>query len=216
MTSTPALLARGPWDADRVRATWREDQFAPEPRLERMADQAVEALRERGSPAHDGIAGRLTGWSEDGGGLSMELQPARWALRLLDGDASGSMTALCVVRDADGRWLAGRRAAWLSTWAGRWALGAGGAVDLGESPVHTLSRELHEEWQLAPDALSVEALISLPSGLAMLVGMATVPAGSEPVADDENDEFAWWPADVGDWPDEADERLRRMARFLTD
>jgi 8-oxo-dGTP diphosphatase len=197
-----------------VEASWRKERYEPEPWLEHMADQAVEALRERGSPAHDGTAGRLADWSEDGGRLSMELQPARWALRLLDGHAAHSMTALCVVRDSDGRWLAGRRAAWLSTWAGRWALGAGGAVDLGESPVRTLTRELDEEWRLAPDALSVEALLSLPSGLAMLVGMATVPADSEPVADDEHDEFAWWPADVGAWPADADHRLCRMARFL--
>ena len=32
---------------------------------------------------------------------------------------------MCVVRDEHGRWLAGRRAAWLATWANKWALGAG-------------------------------------------------------------------------------------------
>jgi 8-oxo-dGTP diphosphatase len=213
MPPSPALLARGPWPADRVQAAWREDRYEPPPEIERLADQAVEELRARGSPAHDGVAGRLADWSKDGGHLWLELQPARWALRLLD-DAAHSMTALCVVRDADGRWLAGRRAAWLSTWAGRWALGAGGAVDLGESPVDTLTRELDEEWRLAPDTLAVEALITLPSGLAMLVGLATVPADSQPVADEEHDEFAWWPADVERWPPEADERLRRMAAFL--
>jgi ADP-ribose pyrophosphatase YjhB (NUDIX family) len=214
MPASPALLARGPWTADQVQAAWREDRYEPPPEIERMADGAVAALRERGSPTHDGVAGRLADWRKEGGGLSMELQPARWALRLLEGHAAHSMTALCVVRDADGRWLAGRRAAWLSTWAGKWALGAAGAVDLGESPVHTLTRELAEEWQLTPEALSVEALISLPTGLAMLVGMARVPAGSEPVADDEHDEFAWWPAEADAWPSEADERLRGMAEFL--
>ena len=84
------------------------------------------------------------------GGLWMELQPARWALRLVDGEACDSLTALCVVRREDGWWLAGRRAAWLATWAERWALGAGGAVEVGESPVETLFRELDEEWQLRP------------------------------------------------------------------
>ena len=57
----------------------------------------------------------------------------RWALRLLD-DASGALSVLCVVRDHEGRWLAGRRAEWVATWAGVWALGAGGAVDAGEDP----------------------------------------------------------------------------------
>ena len=103
----------------------------------------------------------MVGFEADGERLRFELQPARWALRLLD-DASDSLTALCVVRSEDGRWLAGRRAEWVSTWPNRWALGAGGAVDLGESPAHTLTRELQEEWQLEPDDLSVEALLALP------------------------------------------------------
>jgi ADP-ribose pyrophosphatase YjhB (NUDIX family) len=121
---------------------------------------------------------------------------------------------MCVVRDEDGRWLAGRRASWLATWANRWALGAGGAVEVGEDPAETLSRELHEEWQLTPSELSVEALVALPSGLVALVGLATVAAGAEPVPDAEHDEFAWWPADVERWPDEADPGLRRMASLL--
>src|SRR4051794_10785102 len=213
MPHAPALLARGPWAPDQVQATWRDDRYEPAPAADRLADEAVQALRDRGSPAHDGVAGPLADWGNQEDLLSLELQPARWAVRLLE-DAAHSMTALCVVRDSSGRWLAGRRAAWLSTWAGRWALGAGGAVDLGESPVQTLTRELDEEWQLAPEALSVEALISLPTGLAMLVGLATVPAGAEPVADEEHDEYAWWPAELDEWPPEADERLRRMAGFL--
>src|SRR5436190_13299698 len=113
-----------------------------------LADEKVEELRRRGSPCHDGLAGRLAGYESSPERLRLELQPSRWSLRLLDGDASDSLTALCVVRRADGRWLAGRRAAWLATWARRWALGAGGAVDLGESPTRTLTRELEEEWQL--------------------------------------------------------------------
>jgi hypothetical protein len=214
VTRPPAILARGPWAPERVHATWLEDHWEPPREADRLADEAVKALRDRGSPAHDGVAGRLASWSDEGDGLSLELQPARWALRLLEEHAADSMTSLCVVRDGDGRWLAGRRAEWLSTWAGRWALGAGGAVDLGESPVHTLTRELDEEWQLAPDELRVEGLILLSTGLAMLVGLATVPGGCQPVPDAEHDEFAWWPADVDQWPPEADERLRRMALFL--
>jgi hypothetical protein len=48
----------------------------------------------------------------------------------------------------------------------------------------------------------------------MLVGLATVPDGCEPVPDDEHDEWAWWPADIGSWPAEADERLKLMAALL--
>jgi ADP-ribose pyrophosphatase YjhB (NUDIX family) len=135
-------------------------------------------------------------------------------VRLVDGDASDALTALCVVRSADGRWLAGRRASWLASWSDRWALGAGGSVDLGESPVTTLSRELREEWQLEPERLRVEMLIRVPSGMTMLVGLATVAAGAEAVPDDEHDEFAWWPRDVSSWPAEADPRLRLMGNML--
>jgi 8-oxo-dGTP diphosphatase len=102
----------------------------------------------------------------------------------------------------------------VSTWAGRWALGAGGAVDVGESPADTLSRELHEEWRLEPERLSVEALVGLPDGMAMLVGLATVADACDPVPDHEHDKWAWWPADVEHWPAEADPRLRLMARLL--
>jgi len=210
----PELLARGPWRPEEVSARWREDAYEPPGDLSERADAEVAALRLRGSPTHDGMSARLAAFEQREAGLEVELQPARWALRLVEGRASDSMTGLCVVRAEDGRWLAGRRAAWLSTWAGQWALGAGGAVDLGESPAETLPRELAEEWQLKPVTLSVEALLRLPNGLTMLVGLATVPSDSEPVPDEEHDEFAWWPADPSAWPGEADERLRRMATFL--
>jgi 8-oxo-dGTP diphosphatase len=214
VTSRPGILARGPWRADQVEARWLDDAYQPPEEIQRKADAAVDGLRERGSPAHDGLATRLAGWREDGGRLVLELQPSRWALRLVEDDACGSLTALCVVRAEDGRWLAGRRADWVSSWAGRWALGAGGAVDVGESPTETLCRELHEEWRLQPERLTVEALVELPDGLAMLVGLATVRDGCDPVPDDEHDEWAWWPADVERWPAEADPRLRLMARLL--
>jgi 8-oxo-dGTP diphosphatase len=208
------LLAVGPWRPEQVEARWREDAYEPPAEIMQQADAAVDELRERGSPAHDGMATRLAGWREEGGRLQLELQPVRWALRLLEGGASDSLTALCVVRSGDGRWLAGRRAGWVSAWANRWALGAGGAVDLGESPARTLSRELAEEWSLEPERLSVEALVALPNGMAMLVGLAVVPERAQPVPDAEHDDWAWWPADVGEWPPEADERLRVMARML--
>jgi ADP-ribose pyrophosphatase YjhB (NUDIX family) len=171
-------------------------------------------LKRRDSPSHDGLAARLAGWRSSGDGLDLDLQPIRWALRLVDHAETRSLTALCVVRSEDGRWLAGRRAAWLASWAGRWALGAGGAVEVGENPAETLTRELEEEWQLVPAQVSVEALAVMPSGLAALVGLATVPAGAEAIPDAEHDELAWWPADVEAWPPEADERLRTLARTL--
>jgi 8-oxo-dGTP diphosphatase len=208
------MLARGPWTPDQVAVRWRDDAYEPPTHVARRADDAVRGLRDRGSPAHDGMATRLAAWRADGGRLELELQPARWALRLVEDDAADSLTALCVVRAEDGRWLAGRRASWVSTWANRWALGAGGAVDLGESPADTLLRELREEWRLVPERLSVEALVALPGGVAMVVGLATVPDGCRPVPDAEHEEWAWWPADVERWPSEAHERLKVMARLI--
>ncbi len=213
MTTRPGLLARGPWRPDQIEAVWRDEAFEVPAEVDRLADVEVEGLRERGSPAHDGMATRLAAYDAGDDRLRLELQPVRWALRLLD-DASDSLTALCVVRSEDGRWLAGRRAAWVSSWANRWALGAGGAVDLGESPAETLTRELQEEWRLVPGELSVEALVALPNGMNMLVGLATVADRCEPVPDEEHDEWAWWPADIDRWPAEADERLKLMAALL--
>ncbi len=107
------------------------------------------------------------------------MQPLRWALRLVDGDASATISALCVVRDSEGRWLAGRRADWLASWAGRWALGAGGAVDEGESPFTTLTRELQEEWSVTAERVRGEALVRLPHNLIMFIGQAWLAAGAD-------------------------------------
>lgn len=194
---------------------WSDERYAPSPESTAAADAAVAALAERGSPSHDGWAARLVGHEPAaGGGLVMHLQPARWSLRLLEDDAARSIAALCAVRDAEGRWLAGRRAAWLASWPGRWALGAGGAVDVGESPFETLVRELGEEWSVTAERIRAEALVQLPQRMVMFVGQAWLPPGAVVTPDHEHDAFAWWPADVGDWPDEADEPLRRMAAML--
>src|SRR3954469_15552914 len=214
MAEEPELLAVGPWRPDQVETSWRDDPWQPPAELERRADEKIGKLRERGSPAHDGLAARLSGYGGGADRLALELQPVRWALRLIDAREARSLTALCVVRSEDGHWLAGRRASWLATWANRWALGAGGAVEVGEDPALTLTRELEEEWQLGPDELTVEALAALPTGLIAIVGLATVADDVQPVPDAEHDEFAWWPADVTRWPDDADDRLRRMAMVL--
>jgi 8-oxo-dGTP diphosphatase len=210
----PGILARGPWNTDQVASRWREEEYEPPSARSEAADAAIAALGDRGSPTHDGLAARLAGYDADERRLELELQPMRWSLRLVREDASASLAALCVTRDADGRWLAGRRAPWVASWAGRWALGAGGAVEVGEDPVETLGRELEEEWSVTPERLSVEALVSLPNRLAMLIGLAWLPAGAEVTPDAEHDEHAWWPADPDAWPEDADPALRRMVSIL--
>ena len=213
----PEILARGPWEREHVAATWSDEHFEPSPAHTEAADAAIRSLQDRGSPSHDGIAARLVDYRADGDTIAIDLQPMRWALRLVDGDASDSVAALCVTRAADGRWLAGRRASWVASWAGRWALGAGGAVDLGENPADTLVRELHEEWSVSPERVRGEALVRLPHGLVMFVGQAWLAEGVDAAVspDHEHDEFAWWPSAIDDWPAEAGEAVRGMARWLS-
>ncbi len=207
------VLARGPWAPTEVSVRWSEQPFEPDESISAAADAALVELGERGSPTHDGLGARVAGYEHGSDGLVLDMQPVRWALRLA-GDAVDSISSLCVVRDADGRWLAGRRAPWVASWAGRWALGAGGAVEVGENPAETLTRELEEEWSVAPERLSAEALIRLPTGLLLFVGLAHLPTGAEVTIDPEHDTHAWWPPDIADWPDEADAPLRLMATML--
>jgi 8-oxo-dGTP diphosphatase len=218
MTDPPEILARGPWPLERVTARWLPEQYEPSPEHTAAADDAIKGLQERGSPSHDGVAARLVDYRVEQDGIAIELQPLRWALRLVPEDASQSVAGLCVTRSADGRWLAGRRAPWVASWAGRWALGAGGAVDFGESPADTLVRELSEEWAVVPERVRGEALIRLPQQLIMFVGQAWIAEGEEQnvTPDHEHDAFAWWPREIDDWPPEAGEALPRMARWLSE
>jgi len=207
------ILARGPWSPGAVTTSWRDDAYQAPAAVDAAADATLAKLAERDSPTHDGLAARMHELTVGHQGIDLICQPMRWSLRLLD-DAADSLSALCVVRDGDGRWLAGRRAAWVASWPGRWALGAGGSVEVGENPAETLPRELHEEWGLTPDPLTVEALVRVPSGMVLLVGLALVPARSEVVMDPEHDAYEWWPPDPDEWPEHADVPLRLMARLL--
>src|SRR5271169_5788793 len=87
----PEILARGPWALEQVKTVWRQQQFEPPTAHTVAADAAIRDLRERGSPSHDGMAARLVDYRHDQDGIAIELQPLRWALRLVAGDASHSM-----------------------------------------------------------------------------------------------------------------------------
>jgi 8-oxo-dGTP diphosphatase len=216
MADAPALLARGPWALDQIEATWSDDAYAAPEQLVQQADDAIQQLKDRGSPAHDGVGARLAKFeaNPDTGTLRLDLQPIRWALRLVQHDASASVSALCVIRSHEGEWLAGRRAQWLASWPGRWALGAGGAVDPQENPADTLLRETQEEWAVTPQRVQAEALVRLPTGMIMFVGQAWLAEGAQVTRDEEHDAHAWWPENPDDWPHEADEPLRRVAHLL--
>jgi len=210
------VLARGPWVPDQVSVAWRADPFEPPEEATDAADVALDALRRRGSPSYDGLAARLVDFDPTPGRLALELQPARWALRLIPAGGAQSLSIICVVRAADGRWLAGRRADWVATWAGRWALGAGGSVEVDENPADTMRRELLEEWSVEPERLQIEALLQLPSEVVHLVGQAWLADGATVTPDHEHDEFAWWPTDLASWPAEAEDPVRRLAELVSD
>jgi ADP-ribose pyrophosphatase YjhB (NUDIX family) len=89
-------------------------------------------------------------------------------------------------------------------------------VDLGENPADTLVRELREEWSVSPERVRGEALVRLPHRLVMFVGQAWLAEGAEVTPDHEHDEYAWWPSEIDEWPREAEEGLRRMARWLSE
>lgn len=214
MAFAPGILARGPWRPEDVRCDWAEQQYDPPREAALAADRAIAALAARGSPSHDGMGTRLVSFTATETELRLELQPTRWALRLSPTDASQSLAAMCVVRADDGSWLAGRRAPWVASWPGRWALGAGGSVDAGESPVLTLTRELEEEWSARAERLSVELLECLPQRLVMLVGVAWLARGSRVSPDHEHDAYAWWPPDPTRWPAEADGPVREIGVML--
>jgi 8-oxo-dGTP diphosphatase len=216
MSLATGILARGPWRPSEIEVSWRDEPFTPDQATIDAADVALAQLRDRGSPSHDGLAGRLRDFEVVDGRLRLECEPVRWALRLLPGDAVQSLSALCVVRSADGRWLAGRRAEWLATWSQRWALGAAGSVEVGENPADTLVRELHEEWSVSPERMTVEALVKHSTGITMLIGQAWLPEGATVTPDAEHDDYAWWPADVTRWPEQADAPLRLTAELLRD
>ena len=161
-------------------AAGRDEHFEPSPAATAAADAAVAALAERGSPSHDGLGARLVGPRASARTARLDDRPA--ARALVAAARRGRRVGLGrrAVRRARQRRAAGspgRRAAWLASWPGRWALGAGGAVDVGENPVDTLVRELREEWAVAPERVQAEALVLLPHEMVMFVGQAWLPAG---------------------------------------
>jgi 8-oxo-dGTP pyrophosphatase MutT (NUDIX family) len=213
MELSPGILARGRWLPEQVEASWSEEPYEPPVAATREADEAIAQLARRGSPSHDGMSTRLAGLRVAQDELHLELQPIRWALRLTS-DALGSLAAMCAVRSADGRWLAGHRAEWLASWPGRWALGAGGSVDPGEHPVQTLRRELAEEWSVTPASLSVEALVCSEQNVVLFLGLAWLAPGATVTPEDEHSDYAWWPPDPQSWPPEADGAVRTMGLLL--
>jgi len=57
--------------------------------------------------------------------------------------------------------------------------------------------------------------VQLESEVVLLVGLAWLAHGATVRPDHEHDDHAWWPAEIGRWPAEADEPLRRVATLIS-
>ena len=169
----------------------------------RTAARPATTASPRGSPAS----------SADDGGLELELQPMRWALRLVATTPAASLAALCV-----------RATPTAAGWPGAARRGSRPGPAAGRSAPAARSRSARtrprrsrasctRSGRSRPSALAVEALVALPNRLVMLVGQAWLARGRRGRRrDHEHDEHAWWPRRLDAWPEEADPALRRMAR----
>ena len=65
------------------------------------------------------------------------------------------------------------------------------------------------------EQLTVEALITTPNDMALLVGQAWLPPGAEVRHDDEHVAHQWWAADPAQWPHPVPPELRLVGELLT-
>ena len=221
MISARSRYGRG--ECPRYRC-WRADpgsrpgprRWRPEPSSRAAAtaaaDEALDGLRDRGSPSHDGLAARLRGFEVDDGRLGSSCSRRGGRCGCSPDNAAAEPVSLCIVRAADGRWLAGRRAAWLASWAGRWALGAGGSVEVDENPADTMPASSRRSGRSRPSGCRSRRWSGCRAGSCLLVGQAWLPEGAEVTPDAEHDDFAWWPADRRQLAAEADAPLRGWPR----
>ena len=64
-------------------------------------------------------------------------------------------------------------------------------------------RTISTEWVTLTDGCRLAARIWLPED-------------ADVTPDHEHDRYAWWPSEIDEWPPEAEESLRRMARWLSE
>ena len=191
--------ARGPWAPEEVVARWRDEHFEP-PRRARRRPPTRRSRRcaSAGRRATTASPRASSATASDDGRLELELQPLRWALRLVAGRRAG--VGLRALRHARARRaLARGPARGVAVASGR---GAGRSAPAARStsararPRRSRASSC-EEWSVEPERLTVEALVRLPHGMVMVVG-ARLAGRRAPrsTPDDEHDAYAWWPADV--------------------
>ena len=173
--ATRGIVARGPWQPEQVRVTWLHDAYEPPAEVDRLADSAVDALRERGSPCHDGLSTRLASFAEVDGGLVAGA--AAVALGAAPGGGRRLGEPHRALRGAyRGRALARRAPRRVGVHLGG-PLGArarAGRWTSARARPRRCRASCARSGSSRPQSLSVEALVGLPNGMAMVVGLATV------------------------------------------
>ena len=166
-------------------------------------------------PATTASARGSSAIATEGGALHVELQPLRWALRLVEGDASA--VDLRALRHRATARAAGSPAAAPRGWppgpgAGRSAPAARSTRARARS---TRSRASSTRSGRSPPSASGRgARAAARTTSSCSSARPGCPRAPSVTPDHEHDAHAWWPADIDAWPDEADEPLRRMARLL--
>ena len=211
----PALLARGPWSPDEVEARWLDEAYEPPDEKVAAADEAISALRERGSPSHDGVAARLVSHREEDGRLIIELQPARWALRLVEGDASD--TRRRAVRHPRRRRALARRPARAMAELVAGPLGARRRRRGRRRRVagrHARARAARGVERRARARCAATRSSASPTGSSCSSARPGCPTAPRSSATPSTTPTPGGRPTSAQWPDEADEPLRRMAALL--
>ena len=205
-----AILARGPWEPEDIVVTWLGQEFEPGANASERADQALERLRQRGSPAFDGRSARLVSHEVADGKLKLVLQPVRWALRLSHeprepvGDVPGAFEPTAAGSPAV--------APVARQWAGRWALGAGGASTSGRTRRTTLCASCARSgrWRATDSGGARHA----SPGTIMLVGQAWLAEDARSPRTPSTTSTPGGPPSRR-WPTEGDEPLLALSALVS-
>ena len=214
VSAPTGILARGPWEPDQVDVRWQADAFEPAPGATEAADARSTRCAGAARPATTGWPRRLVDFRADGSGLTLELQPARWALRLVPEFAARACR--CCAWSATPT-VAGSPAAVPAGW--RRGPGAGRSAPPDRSRSTRTRRTRCAESSPRSGRCRRSGSGSRRSWCSRArwrcwSGRRGCPTAPTVSPDDEHDAFAWWPADVEQWPAEADEPLRRVAELL--
>ena len=182
---SPAILARGHWPAERVRARWLEQHYEPPEDYSEAADAAITALRERGSPAMTGCPRGSSRMPRQGDELVLEpLQRRRRCARprrCVDFDGGVGVDARRELPLARGP----PRCRGLVVLARTLGARRRGRRRIRESRSTCSPASCARSGRSRPSASAARPSCGFPT-LVMFVGLAWLPEGAEIQRDDED------------------------------